>query len=151
MEIHIITGSQQNNLLMLHTGFKCHIVRTTQEARQILHFTIRLPELYNFCDITAFYMVANVAHKLNTHCWGIRYIECRDVNRRLGLRTELNRAFKEIEQGSIVIGTCNLGYFSWAANEMKSSQSAERQQPSLNLISCRYYYLFIPEDDISTI
>lgn len=137
MATRITTGSQWNNLLMLGTGLKCHVMRTTQEAQQILQFTSRFPQLYNVREITAFYMVANIAHKLNTHCWAIWYISCRDVHRRVGLRAELNRAFKEIERWSIVIGTCHLGYFSWVANEMKGSQSAEWQQPSLNSISCR--------------
>lgn len=71
MTTRITTGSQWNNLLVLGTGLKCHVMRTTQEAQQILQFTSRFPQLYNFCEVTAFYTVANIAHELNTHCWAI--------------------------------------------------------------------------------
>jgi len=59
---------------MLVTSLKRHVVRTTQEVQQILPFTIRFPELYAFCEITAFHMAANIAHKLNIHCWAIWYL-----------------------------------------------------------------------------
>lgn len=71
MTTRITTGSQWNNLLMLGTGLKCHVMRTTQEAQQILQFTSRFPQLYNFCEVTAFYTVANIAHELNTHTAGL--------------------------------------------------------------------------------